>query len=158
MGLLGYATSQIPDMANVQKGEYRLACAEAEDKVAQTGRDMVAMKFNIADYPSTFPVYHNVSLPKEGDPQKTIDALLGNVKQLKLAFGYGPDDDFDSGDLIGRDDIWAVLDERETKNGPRNEILYFIISQADVAKTESADLPPEGEETNPATEEQTPKT
>lgn len=144
MGLLSRSTSHVPDMSNVVKGEYRLICTEAEEKVASTGRDMLALKFDIAEYPSTFPVYDNVNDVKDGDKQSTIDAMIRGMKQVKMAFGYGPDDDIESSDLVGRDDIWAVLDEFEGKNGPRNNIAYYIVSQADASNT--------GQETAPVVE------
>jgi len=129
MGLLSQATSHIPDVSNVPRGTYRLVCAKIEEKPASTGRDMVSTQWDIADHPASFPVYHNILGVKPDDSEKTAQAMLSNLKQLKLGIGIGADDELEADQLVGCE-AYAFLVEEDRGNGPRNKISYFITPQA----------------------------
>ncbi len=138
MGLMGAATSHIPDLGCAEPGEYLLRCTDAEEKLAKTGRDMIALKFDIVEVENAFPVFHNVLGAKPGDKQSTADAMERGIKQAKLAFGYGPDDAVETADLIGAE-VTAVLKEELGNNGPRNVVHYFVTGQAGPTETENTE-------------------
>lgn len=130
MGLLSEQTSHIPEPECAPVGEARLIIVEAEEKLAQTGRPMLALVFSLPDYENAMNIYHNVLAPKEGDKDKTRDAMLRGIGEFKKSLGFGPDDDVPTETLEGLA-CSAFLEQEEYQGRLRNKIRRFTYSQAD---------------------------
>ncbi|KKM18647.1 hypothetical protein LCGC14_1663540 [marine sediment metagenome] len=132
MGLLSAQTSGVPDLVCAPKGQARLTITAAEEKLAKTGRPMLCLQYDSPDYPEAMTIYDNVMGPKEGDPQKTIDAMLRGIGEFKKALGYGADDDVPTDTLVGLECV-AMLGIEDRGKGPRNTVDRYLHSQADDA-------------------------
>lgn len=130
MGLLSEQTSHVPEPECAPVGEARLIVEEAEEKLAQTGRPMMPLVFSLPDYENAMNVYHNILGPKEGDKDKTRDAMLRGIGDFKKSLGFGPDDDVPTETLIGLE-CRAFLEQEEYQGRLRNKIKRFTYSQAD---------------------------
>ena len=150
MGLLSEQTSQVPEPECAPVGEARLVVVEAEEKLAQTGRPMLALVFSLPDYENAMNIYHNVNAPKEGDKDKTRDAMLRGIREFKKSLGFGPDDDVATETLVGLE-CYAFINQEEYKGRLQNKIVRFTYSQADEAAEDEGETPAETEaETTPA--------
>ena len=149
MGLLSEQTSQVPDLQCAPEGLTRLVVEDAEEKVAQTGRPMLALTFSLPEHENAMNIYHNVNAPKEGDKDKTRDAMLRGIREFKKSLGFGPDDDVATETLIGLE-CWAFINQEEYKGRLQNKIVRFTYSQADEADAESETTAEDEAEATPA--------
>lgn len=149
MGLLSEQTSQVPEPECAPVGEARLVIVDAEEKMAQTGRNMLALVFSLPDYENAMNIYHNVNAPKEGDKDKTRDAMLRGIGEFKRSLGFGPDDDVPTETLKGLL-CSAFIEQEEYQGRLRNKIRRFTYSQADAATGDTTAAEETVAETPPA--------
>lgn len=149
MGLLSEQTSGVPDLQCAPEGQARLVIEKAEEKVAQTGRPMLSLVFSLPEHENAMNIYHNVNAPKEGDKEKTRDAMLRGIREFKRSLGFGPDDDVATETLDGLE-CWAFINQEEYNGKLRNKIVRFTYSQADEATGETTPEAETDTETTPA--------
>ena len=102
----------------IPEGAHRIRIASAEKAVSKTGKDMLALQFDVSGYASRL-FHYIVFLPDR--PEITNR----NLTQFFDAFSDIPDGDFNTTNWIGK--VGACVVKHEDYNGsPSAKVRYFI--------------------------------
>lgn len=126
MGILsGFDFDSIPEVGAAPQGEYEVTIVDAGDYVGkESGKQSIRVVLDIPSEVAADSIYHYLSLPMEGDEEKTKFRKLKRIKDFLQAFGLSQEQDYE--DWKGAT-AWALVDVEEDNHGePRNVVKRFI--------------------------------
>ncbi len=121
-----------PDPTIVEGNEeYQLQITSIQQAPSKSSdRNLIKASFTILDRPEALPIFHNFSLPMEGDPEKNVFFFKTQLKQFIQAQGLDVKKPGDPEGWKGNE-FWAFVKagKNEQSGADENSIARFIVKK-----------------------------
>lgn len=127
---LDVETEGAPEFTSLPDGtEVQLRLLNAEIKNSKAGDPMLAIRYDVPEYPYAKDINHFIMLPNNDDDAKRKAQKQNRLKDWKAAHDLPPTGPISIDDMEGAK-AWAILGEEDSQDfGKQNRIKRFVISR-----------------------------
>lgn len=116
----------LPEETTVDPGEYQLQLISAKHQMSNAGNPMVTCLFGVVDEPNAMNVFYHITLPTDGDDEKTVARKLRRLRTFYQAFGIDYSKPVDLDELGGETGFAILKLEEDEEYGSRNIVSRFV--------------------------------